>query len=32
MNVSNGVWLVTYIKQIIIQKELERMANYMDKN
>ena len=28
----NGVWLDTYIVQILIQRELERLASYMERN
>ena len=32
MNALNGVWLDTNILQIIIQRELERLTNYMETN
>ena len=30
MNALTGVWLETYILQIIIQEELKWMTNYME--
>ena len=32
MNALNGFWLDTYMVQILIQKELERLASYMERN
>ena len=32
MNALNGVWSDTHMLQIIIQRELERLTNYMETN
>ena len=32
MNALNGVWLDTYILQILVHEESEKLANYMETN